>query len=73
MIVTLLGMVMEVRSLHPPKAERPILLTLLGMTVFLHPAISLLLDVSIMALQLFRELYFVFPPSTFIEVRAEQP
>ena len=43
------------------------------MTVFLQPYNSVLLSESIMALQLFRESYFVLPDSTIIEVRLEQP
>ena len=45
------------------------LVTLLGMVVFLQPAIRVLLAVSIIALQLLRESYFLFPLSTDIEVR----
>ncbi len=37
MLVTLLGMVTEVRPLQPEKALFPMLVTLLGMEVFLHP------------------------------------
>ena len=33
MLVTLLGMVMDVRPLHPSKAEVPMLVTLLGMVM----------------------------------------
>ena len=46
--------------------------TPLGMTVFLQPAIRVLDSVSIMALQLLRESYFVLPVSTLIEVRLVQ-
>ena len=45
---------------------------LLGMIVFLHPAIKVLDTVSIIALQLLRESYFVFLFSTDIEVRLLQ-
>ena len=55
MLVTELGMVMEVRPLQPLKASLPMLVTELGMVVFLHPAINSLVEVSIMALQLLRE------------------
>ena len=48
------------------------LVTLLGMTLFLHPTIRVLLEVSIMALQLLRESYFVFPSSILMEVRPVQ-
>ena len=43
------------------------------MMVFLQPITKELLAVSIMALQLSLESYFVFPDSTFIEVRPVQP
>jgi len=43
----------------------------LGITVFLHPAISVFETVSIIALQL-RESYTVLSDSTIIEVRPEQ-
>ncbi len=72
MDVTLLGMVMEVRLLQPSKAYLPMDVTLLGMTVFLQPAIRALDDVSMMALQLSRESYFALPVSTTIEVKPLQ-
>ena len=40
---------------QPQKASTPIEVTLLGIIVFLHPPIRVLVDVSIMALQLSRE------------------
>ena len=55
MFVTLLGIVILVISLHPENAEAPIEVTEFGMMVFLHPAINVLLEVSMIALQLFRE------------------
>ena len=64
MLVTLAGMVMEVRLEQPEKAEFPMLVTLEGITVFLHPAINMFVDFSIIALHLLRESYFVFPEST---------
>ena len=48
------------------------LVTLLGITVLLEPAISVLVAVSMMALQFSRESYFELLASTFIEVRPEQ-
>ena len=54
MLVTELGIVMEVKP-EPEKASLPMLVTELGMTVFLHPAISVPVPVSIIALQLFLE------------------
>ena len=72
MLVTPLGIVIEVRPLQPLKAATPMLVTLLGMIVFLQPAISVLDVVSIIALQLSRESYFVFLDSTLIEVKPVQ-
>jgi hypothetical protein len=72
MKVTALGMVTEVRPSHSSKAISPIEVTLAGITVFLHPCINVLLAVSIIALQLFRESYFVFPLSTWIDSKLEQ-
>ena len=66
-------MVTEVKPLQPEKAYSPIEVTELGMIVLLHPAISVFVEVSIIALQLSRESYFVFPLSTTIEVKPEQP
>ena len=43
-----------------------------GIIVFLHPKNKVFVFVSIIALQLSRESYFVFPDSTFIDVRPEQ-
>ena len=37
MIVTLLGMVIDVRPLQPEKAEYPMLVTLLGMVIDVRP------------------------------------
>ena len=47
--------------------------TLLGITVFLQPAIKVFVAVSIMALQSLRESYFAFSDSTIMEERLEQP
>ena len=49
------GMVMLVRLEQPRKAQPPISVTDEGMIVFLHPLISVLLSVWIMALQSSRE------------------
>jgi hypothetical protein len=73
MLVTLLGMVMEVRPVQQLNAPSPILVTLLGMTVLLHPRINVFVAVSMMALQLFRESYIVFPLSIVMEVRLLHP
>ena len=55
MLVTLLGNVSSVKPVQPSKAEFPMLVTLFGMTLFLHPAIKVLVSVSIIELQLSRE------------------
>ena len=58
MLVTLLGMMMEVRPVIPKKALSSMIVTSLGIIVFLHPAISTLEEEdsdSMMALQLLRE------------------
>ena len=46
-------MVIEVRPVQPEKAETPMDVTFEGMTVFLHPAISAFVDVSIIQLRPF--------------------
>ena len=46
--------------------------TVLGITVPLHPTINVLDLVLIMALQLFAELYVGFPSSTMISSRLRQ-
>ena len=71
-LFTLSGMFMEVRFLQLEKAELPMLVTLSGMIVVEHPTISLLLLVSIMALQPLRESYMVLPSATIMEVRLLQ-
>ncbi len=58
MDVTQAGMVTEIRPVQPEKAPLPMDSMLLGMIVFSHPKINVLEDVSMMALQLFRESYF---------------
>jgi hypothetical protein len=73
MDVTLLGMFIELRPLQPEKACIPIEVTFWGIVVFLQPATKVLVDVSIIALQLLRESYFLFPLSTLMEVRLLQP
>lgn len=73
MEVTLLGMVIEVRLLHPWKAPVPMEITLFGITVFLQPNLNLFDAVTIIALQLSRESYIVLPLSTLMEVRPLQP
>ena len=72
MEVTELGIVIEVRSQHPTNATLWMEVTELGISVFRHPAIRVLEAVSIMALQLLRLSYTVFPLSTVIEVKLSQ-
>ena len=55
MLVTELGKAMLVNPLQPSNALSPMLVTELGIIVFLHPAINVLLDFSMIALQLPRE------------------
>ena len=73
MYVTLLGMLMEVRPEQPEKASSPILVTLLGIIVFLQPIISSFVVVIIMPLQLFLEPNTVFSESTLRDTRLSQP
>ncbi len=73
MLVTPAGMFIDVRPLQPPKALLPMLVTLAGMMVFLHPKTRLLSLVLIMALQLLRLSYTLFPLATTISVRPLQP
>ena len=64
---------MEVKVSKPPKASSPMLVTVLGIVVFLHPDTSVFVAFSMMALQPLRESYLAFPLSTFIDVKPEQP
>ena len=64
---------MLVRPVQPENASLPMLVTLDGIAVVLQPAISVLLEVSIIALQLSLLSYFEFPASTLILVSPVQP
>ena len=55
MLATEFGISMEVKPVQPLKALFPILVTELGITVFMQPEISVLVEVSIIALQVFLE------------------
>ncbi len=55
MLFTLSGNVILVKPVQPRKASYQILATLFGMTLFLHPAINVLVFLSIIELQLSRE------------------
>lgn len=68
--VTELGMVIDVKPVQPNKAKSPIDVTELGIVVVLQPKINLLLEVSIIALQLFRESYFVLSLATTIDANS---
>ena len=72
MEMTELGITTEVKPLQPSKAASPMEVTELEIMVFRHPAISVFVAVSIMALQLFRLSYAVFPDSTTMEVKPLQ-
>ena len=72
MVVTVLGMEIEVRLVSPENAEVPISMTDKGIIVFLHPAIKVLEAVSIMALQLLRESYFGLPLATIMLLSSPQ-
>ncbi len=73
MLVSPSGSVMEARPVQPLKAPSPMLVTPTGMAVDLHPNINVLVDVSMIALQLLRESNTGLLPSTTIEVRPLQP
>ena len=73
MLVTELGISICVISAWLTNAPGPIVATVLGMTVFLQPIMSVLVAVSIRALQLSRESYTVFPASTSIDIKPTHP
>jgi hypothetical protein len=57
MLVTELGIVIEVKLEQPSKAPLAMLVTELGMIVALHPTINVFVVVSMIALQSSRESY----------------
>ena len=69
---TYCGIVNAVIPSHLSKAWSPILVTLSGIMAFLHPAINLFVEVSIIALQLLRLSYFRLFASTVIDMRLGQ-
>ena len=73
MLFTEFGMVMEVKPEQLLKADHPMLVTELGIMVFLHPAIKVLLLFLIMALQSSRESYISLSEATDIDSKHEQP
>lgn len=58
--------------MQPENAYSPILVTLFGIIVLLHPTINILVVVSIIALQLFLESYTLLPLSTSMLVKLLQ-
>ena len=72
MLVTLLGIVTEVKPEQPEKAYSPIFVTVFGMLVFLIPQINVFVDVSIIALQLFRLSNMGLLSATVIDMRSGQ-
>ena len=67
-LVTELGIVILV-NVQLRNAYAPMLVTLVGITEFLHPEIKVLVSVLMMALQLSRLSYTVLPCSTLMVVR----
>ena len=63
---------MLVKPEHPQKAPTPIVVTELGILVFIQPVINSLSAVLIIALQLFLESYTGLLLSTFITAKLEQ-
>ena len=72
MLVTLLGMLMLVICAQYFKELSPRVVTVLGITVALHPRTSVSVLVSMIALQLFRLSNFGFLLSTVIRERLKQ-
>ena len=70
---TLFGIVILFKVLQPANAVLPILVTLSGISVFLHPKIKVLVSVSIIALQFSLESYFVLLLPTTIFSNESQP
>ena len=72
-LVTLSGMVIDVKPLQPENAEEPMLVTLpsSGIMLFLQPKIKVFIAGSIKQLSMLR--YFVFPIATIIDVKPLQP
>ena len=65
-------MEIEGKSRNMAKAKLPIVATVLGIVVGLHPVMSLLVAVSIIALQPFLLSYTVLPASTVMDVKLLQ-
>ena len=63
----------EARPTQLLKAPSPIVVTPIGIWLFVHPSIKVFEDVSMIALQLLRESYTLFSLSTIIEVKLLHP
>ena len=63
-VVTEFGILMSFKPLQPMNELSPMVVTELGITVFEHPLISVLVKVSMMALQLPRESYTLLSSDT---------
>ena len=68
MVITEFGIMMLASSVIKANAHSPMVVTEFGITVVLQPSSSVLLDVSMMALQLLRESYIGLPLATVILV-----
>ena len=60
MLFTLLGIVSEIRDEQPLNAHAPMCVTVLGISVPLHPVTKVFVAVSMIALQLSRLSYTIF-------------
>ena len=70
--VTLSGISIELSEVQLLKAESPIEVTPSGIIVVAQPAIKVLVEVSIIALQSSLESYTVFPSFTMIDLKELQ-
>lgn len=73
MVLTEFGMVSEDISEHELNALSPIMVTVLGIIVALHPEISLFVDVSMIALQPSLESYTALSGTTTMLTKLLQP
>lgn len=72
MLVTELGILTIVNPVQFLNAEGPIAVTVVGIVVLRQPKINVLVEVLIIALQLFLLSYTEFPEATVIEVKFPQ-
>ena len=70
--VTLSGISIDLKEVQPEKAKSPIEVTLSGIIVAAQPAIKVLVEVSIIALQSSLESYTEFPSFTMIDLKELQ-